>query len=86
MDAVELLLPLRLMLEDLGVEVSKPEIGDDVWLERLINLFGGEVFPKTSEFSSYARSSLEKTVDPLGSPDQTVVDWMDHEEKLFSDI
>jgi hypothetical protein len=83
MDAVELLLPLRLMLEDLGLEVSKPDIDDGVWLGRMISLFGGKVFPKTSEFSSYARNSLEKSVDPLRFPDQTLVDWMDHEEKLF---
>lgn len=82
-DAVELLLPLRLMLEDLGVEVSKFELGDDIWLQRLIEAFGGKNFPKTSDFSLYARNSLDKPVDPVERPDQALVDWMEHEEKLF---
>ncbi|AZE04616.1 type II restriction endonuclease [Pseudomonas chlororaphis] len=82
-DAAQLYLPLRLMLEDLGIETGRPEIGDDIWLERLTLLFGGNEFPTTSAFSKYARDSLEKIVDPLGNPDQTILDWMDHEEKLF---
>lgn len=83
LDSVQLLLPLRLMLEDLGVEVSRTETGDDVWLEQLIHLFGGKAFPTTSVFSGYARKSLEEIVDPLGCPDQAILDWMEHEEKLF---
>lgn len=83
LDAVRLLLPLRLMLEELGIELNRIETGDDVWLEKLINLFGGVKFPTTSSFSAYSRKSIEEMVDPLGCPDQTIVDWMDHEEKLF---
>ncbi|KJZ63041.1 type II restriction endonuclease [Pseudomonas fluorescens] len=83
LDSVQLLLPLRLMLEELGVEVSPVETGDDVWLEQLVNLFGGKAFPTTSAFSVYARKSIEEIVDPLACPDQTIVDWMEHEEKLF---
>jgi len=83
LDSVQLLLPLRLMLEDLGIEVSRIETGDDVWLEQLVNLFGGEAFPTTSAFSAYARKSIEYMVDPLGCPDQTILYWMEHEEKLF---
>jgi hypothetical protein len=83
LDSVQLLLPLRLMLEDLGVEVGRIETGDDVWLEQLVNLFGGKAFPTTSAFSVYARKSIEEMVDPLVCPDQTIVDWMEHEEKLF---
>ncbi|MGY2188160.1 type II restriction endonuclease [Pseudomonas sp. SDO5591_S426] len=83
LDAVQLLLPLRLMLEDLGIEISRVEKGDDAWLEQLVHLFGGKSFPTTSVFSSYARKSIEEMVDPLGCPDQTILDWMEHEEKLF---
>jgi hypothetical protein len=83
LDSVQLLLPLRLMLEELGVEVSPIETGDDIWLEQLVNLFGGKAFPTTSAFSVYARKSIEEMVDPLACPDQTIVDWMEHEEKLF---
>jgi len=83
LDSIQLLLPLRLMLEDLGVEVSRTETGDSAWLERLVQLFGGQFFPTTSEFSSYARKSIEDIVDPLDCPDQSLVLWMEHEEKLF---
>lgn len=83
LNAVQLLLPLRLMLEDLGVELSRVEDGDDVWLERLIGLFGEKDFPTTSIFSAYARETVGDGVDPLQDPDQAVLDWMDHEEKLF---
>ncbi|MGY2340226.1 type II restriction endonuclease [Pseudomonas sp. SDO5532_S415] len=83
LDSVQLLLPLRLMLEDLGVEVSRVEKGDDTWLEQLIHLFGGKAFPTTTAFSVYARKSIEEMVDPLRNPDQTILDWMEHEEKLF---
>jgi hypothetical protein len=83
LDSIQLLLPLRLMLEELGVEVSRVERGDDVWLDQLIKLFGGEKFPTTAAFSSYSRKSIANSVDPFASPDQTVLDWMEHEEKLF---
>lgn len=83
LDSFQLILPLRLMLEDLGVEVGRAEAGDDVWLEHLVNLFGGKKFPTTSAFSVYARKSIENMVDPLSCPDQTILDWMEHEEKLF---
>ena len=83
LDAVQLLLPLRLMLEDLGIEVSRVESGDAVWLDRLIALFGEKAFPTTSKFSSYARGTAETDIDPLRNPDQKIINWMEHEEKLF---
>ncbi|WP_460129873.1 type II restriction endonuclease [Pseudomonas sp. H1_D05] len=83
LDSVQLLLPLRLMLEDLGIEVSRIETGDDIWLEKLVGLFGGNAFPATSAFSAYARKSIEDMVAPISNPDQTILDWMEHEEKLF---
>lgn len=83
LDSVQLLLPLRLMLEDLGIEVSRIETGDDIWLEKLVDLFGGNAFPVTSAFSAYARKSIEDMVSPISNPDQTILDWMEHEEKLF---
>jgi len=83
LDTVQLLLPLRLMLEDIGLEVSRIEAGDDVWLERLIELYGGKIFPTTAKFSLYARETAGEKIDPIQSPDQAIVDWMEHEEKLF---
>lgn len=83
LDTVQLLLPLRLMLESLGIEVNRVETGDQAWLEKLINLFGGSSFPTTAAFSTYARKSIENYVDAIGCPDRTIVAWMEHEEKLF---
>jgi len=83
MDAVSMLLPLRMMLEDLGVEVeAKPGDGTD-WLDRLIHQFGGNEFPSTSVFTQFARDTLAGEVSPLEMPDTTLMSWMDHEESLF---
>lgn len=83
MNASSLLLPLRLVLEDLGLLVSQPEADDEKWLERILAQFGGEGFPSTAEFSEFARSTIEKEVDTLSAPDSSILDWMNHEERLF---
>lgn len=83
LDAGSLLLPLRLMLEDLGIELARPEPTDDNWLEKLLAVFDGQTFPTTTAFSEFARSSLRGEMDVLASPDATLMAWMDHEEKLF---
>lgn len=82
-DAGSLLLPLRMMLEGLGVELSKPERSDDEWTERLLLTYGGKVFPSTTEFSSFARDSIADEVDAITDPDTALMAWMEHEEKLF---
>ncbi|WP_095161765.1 type II restriction endonuclease [Pseudomonas sp. Irchel 3F5] len=82
-EAVRLHLPLRLMLEGLGIETGGFGANDDVWLERLIANFGGIEFPTTFAFSKYARNSIELSVSPLDNPDHAILNWMDHEEKLF---
>lgn len=78
-----LLLPLRLLLETLGFELSKPAADDGTWLNRLMVEFGDKEFPSTERFSEFARKSLQNDVDPLRSPDSTLMAWMEHEEKLF---
>lgn len=78
-----LLLPLRLLLETLGFELSKPAADDGTWLDRLMAEFGDKQFPSTERFSTFARKSLENEVDPLRFPDKTLMAWMEHEEKLF---
>jgi len=83
LDVIELLLPLRIILEDLGLDLTPAKKSDDIWLDRLIEIFGGTSFPTTTQFSDFARKSIEESVDPLSSPDQAILDWMDHEEKLF---
>lgn len=83
LDVAQLLLPLRLMLESLGIELSRPGADDGMWLDRLIQQFGGDKFPVTSAFSTFARESLDKELEPVSRPDQALMGWMDHEERLF---
>lgn len=78
-----LLLPLRLLLEDIGIDLNPPSEGDGEWLDRLVSVFGGTHFPTTAEFSKFARKSVENETDPLTAPDEAIMCWMDQEEKLF---
>lgn len=82
-DNLKLQLPIRLVLEELGIETGIAEKEDDIWLEKLIQLFGGDLFPTTSVFSKYAKQTIERDLDPLTDPDQAILGWMEHEEKLF---
>ncbi|MEE4959715.1 type II restriction endonuclease [Pseudomonas alliivorans] len=81
--ALELHLPLRLMLEEFGIETKILEKEEGYWLDKLIPLFGGDVFPSTSLFSDFACKTILNEVDPVGDPDLALVNWMEHEEKLF---
>lgn len=82
-DKGNLLLPLRLLLEELGIDIFKAEAGDDEWLKQLFTKFGEAQFPTTSQFSSFARESLQTEINPLTDPDATLLAWMEREEKLF---
>lgn len=76
-----LILPLRFLLEDLGIVLS--DGGDDHhWLETLISQFGESAFPSTQAFSKFARAS-GSDLDPVQEPDATLMQWMEHEERLF---
>lgn len=83
LDAGSLLLPLRMMLEALGIELNKPDHSDDDWTERLLATFGGKAFPATADFSAFARDSIAESTNPLAAPDATLMAWMEQEEKLF---
>lgn len=79
----DLLLPLRLLLEDLGLIADRHQPDEVDWLERLIDRFGPERFPSTSQFSEFARETLQGAFDPLADPDAVLMAWMEHEEHLF---
>ena len=83
LNAGSLLLPLRMMLEALGIELNKPDHSDDEWTERLLATFGGKTFPATADFSTFARDSIAESTNPLADPDGTLMAWMEQEEKLF---
>ena len=71
----------KYIISTLGFEI--PESEPD-YLEELIKLFGAE-FPKTTEFSEYSRSTL-KDASPTESPDETLLIWLDREERLFKTL
>lgn len=66
------------ILESIGVVVEPSE---ETWLDVMLSRFGGK-FPKTLEFSTFARGTLDD-VDPLEDPDAALMAWMEREEILF---
>ncbi|MDR1246209.1 MAG: restriction endonuclease [Clostridiales Family XIII bacterium] len=68
----------RFILEELGIKVEESE---GTYLEEMLRRFGGG-FPKTKDFSEYARSTLSE-ISPLDNPDAVLMGWMEREEILF---
>ena len=66
------------ILESIGVAV---EPADETSLDVMLSRFGGQ-FPKTLEFSGFARETLPD-VDPREDPDAALMAWMEREEILF---
>ena len=81
--SASLILPLRLLLEELGLITAEREVETTNWLDTLLSQFGGKEFPVTSVFSTLARDSLTQDYDPIKDPDITLMAWMEHEEFLF---
>jgi len=74
----ELGISTRFILDELGVETE--EISPS-YLDLLLERFGAS-FPSTRIFSRFARESL-KDISVNDDPDDILLAWMDHEEKLF---
>lgn len=68
----------RFILEEMGITVEENEAN---YLDEMLVRFNG-TFPKTREFSEYARSTL-KDIDALDDPDIVLMNWMEREEILF---
>ena len=68
----------RYILDLIEIDVALTE---DEWLDRLVHKFGS-TFPPTGEFSEFARKQLPEA-DPIGSPDETLLAWIEFEERLF---
>jgi hypothetical protein len=83
LSASSLLLPLRLILEDIGLVLTHQTKDDETWLANLLSNFGNSNFPSTADFSAFARATIEKDIDPLTEPDNLIIGWMNHEERLF---
>jgi hypothetical protein len=67
----------KIILDELGIEVEEP---DDNLLDGLLARFGSK-FPKTAEFSAYARHFIDAT--SLDGADAILMAWMEKEEALF---
>lgn len=68
----------RFILENIGIVV---ETTAETYLDTMLEKFGG-VFPKTRDFSAYARSTLDD-LDPREDQDAVLMAWMEREEILF---
>lgn len=69
------------ILEAIGVEVEE---SNDQFLDLLLQRFKG-VFPKTKDFSEFARSTLPD-VSAKDGPDEAITQWMSREEVLFKTL
>jgi len=69
---------IRYIFDELGIEVKEDA---EELLDLLIKEFGNG-FPTTRQFSAFARKTFGET-DILRKPDDTLVNWIDHEEMLF---
>lgn len=78
----EIVLPVRTMLAQLGLELDTGRSDDSDKLASILDRFG-VAFPKTREFSSFARESYSGEIDYIDAPDEALLSWMDEEENLF---
>lgn len=79
MPAGTLALPIRLLLEELGIQAFDEEEAQND-LELLLEQFP-ERFPTTRLFSSFARKLTR--FNCVDDPDQALLGWMEREEALF---
>lgn len=68
----------RVVLEQIGVEAEEEAPN---YLDQMLVKFNG-TFPKTIEFSAYARSTI-RDLSAHDDPDGALVAWMEREEILF---
>lgn len=78
-DSSQLEFAARTILEQIGIEYE--ETDEELFLFHMLEEFGCE-FPKTRVFSDYARKKAGP-VDAIDDPDNTLVKWVNMEEKLF---
>ncbi len=80
--ASDLVLPVRLLLTELGIELYSAEKDDQRLLDKMLKKFKGE-FPKTAKFSEFARKQLASNTCAKDDPDSLLLEWMGYEERLF---
>lgn len=70
---------VRFILEELGIEIEEPEPD---YLDSFLEPYYNVGFPTTAEFSELSRQ-ISKNVSPLEEPDNTLLQWIEQEERLF---
>ncbi len=80
LDASALTLPLRLLLDQLGIDTAGSEGADEGLLELMRRRFRSG-YPPTREFSEFARA--QSGIDSHSDPDLALVKWLEMEDKLF---
>ena len=75
----ELDLASRGILAAIGIETAEPA---ENLLGVLIDRFGMK-FPRTMEFSGFARETITGQFDAANAPDLALEEWMNQEERLF---
>lgn len=76
----KLLLPVQLLLEQVGLSFELEQQGDEELLAFLLERYPNGL-PKSHEFSELARS--RKPAYPLEDPDDALIAWLTEEEHLF---
>ncbi len=69
----------RFILEELGIEFEIPESNR---IDELLQKYPAEL-PGTMEFARFARDTMFDEVSAWEEPDETLLAWLVHEEKLF---
>lgn len=75
-----LLLPVRILLEEIGVIFEPEPDPRDAILEWLLSRYP-DGFPSSKVFSELARERVGR--HSVGSPDETIMAWLEEEELLF---
>lgn len=78
----EIVLPIKVLLGQLGIELFTKRRGDDDKLYSILKAFGS-AFPTTKEFSDFARNQVSDEVSAIEDPDSALIVWFDEEEHLF---
>lgn len=80
MPAATLVLPIKYLLDQLGIVTVDPRSADDD-LALMLERFPDSIFPSTSILSSLARELVD--TDCIEEPDNALIAWMEREEELF---
>lgn len=78
----DIVLPIRTLLAQLGIELFSGRKDDENKLNIILDTYGSK-FPKTKEFSMFARNHTNEQVCAINDPDGALITWFDEEEHLF---